>query len=280
MEKNLSTTEYRMTAIHKDIAFASTPDQELLLDLYIPSAIAPPPLVVWIHGGGWRSGCKAKPPIRRLTECGYALASISYRFTDKAIFPAQVHDCKCAIRWLRAHQGHYGYDANWIAVIGCSAGGHLALMLAVRDEGSILEGQLGEHSSESTRIQAVVDFYAPSDFALRGRTQPERVFNEHSASYALLGGLHSGELDPSLVRLASPAFHVSEHSPPLLIFHGTEDEWVLMDQSERMAQAYQELQLPVELAIIHGAGHGGAKFFWGASFDRMLTFLDTSRKQS
>ena len=120
-------------AIHRNLVFAKVDGQELTLDLYVPdgASAAKPKLVVWIHGGGWRGGSKNKPPLRKLSDCGYAVASISYRFTDQAIFPAQIHDCKGAVRWLRAHADEYGYAADWIAVAGSSAGGHLALLLGV-----------------------------------------------------------------------------------------------------------------------------------------------------
>lgn len=270
--------ETEMTKIHRDLVFATVDHHELKLDLYLPEQVTgradPPPLVVWIHGGGWRNGSKAKPPVRKLTECGYALASISYRFTDRAIFPAQIHDCKAAIRWLRAHGSQYGYDASWVAVAGSSAGGHLALLLGTSAEVAELEGDLGDATEESSRVQAVIDYYGPSDFVLRGKTQPDRAYTEKSGSFALLGGVRTGKVDPALEANASPSHYVGAGDPPLLIFHGTDDETVLMDQSERILSLYHEHDLAAELVVVQDAGHGGTKFYWGENFDRVQDFLN------
>lgn len=276
-----SADETKMTKIHRDLVFATVEKHELKLDLFLPDPSAEvsdrPPLVVWIHGGGWRSGSKAKPPLRKLTECGYALASISYRFTDQAIFPAQIHDCKAAIRWLRANSERFGYESSWIAVAGSSAGGHLALLLGSSGGVEELEGDLGDSTGESSQVQAVIDYYGPSDFVLRGKTQPERAYTEKSGSFALLGGVEFGRVDPHLEAIASPSRYVGEGDPPLLVFHGTDDEMVLMDQSERILSLYREHGLAAELVVVPDAGHGGTKFFWGENFDRVQNFLDQHR---
>ncbi|QDV22958.1 alpha/beta hydrolase [Aureliella helgolandensis] len=264
--------------VQRDIKFAEVNGQSLLLDVYVPQNVAsPPPLIVWIHGGGWRGGSKAKPPIRRVTECGYALASISYRFSDQAIFPAQLHDCKGAIRWLRAHQKNYGYNAEWIGVAGSSAGGYLAVFLGVAAGDVALEGEVGGNLQESSRVQAVVDYFGPTDFVLRGATQPEVAYSEKAGSFALLGGLKRGKIDPQLERAASAAYYVEPTAPPILVFHGENDKLVLPSQSERIVEAYQAAGVPAELVRVAGAGHGGAKFFWGENFEKTLNFLDQQR---
>ena len=157
--------------IRKDLSYAEVDGESLRLDLYLPESVSRPPLVVWIqHGGGWRGGSKMNPKLLELTRHGYAMASISYRLTDNAIFPAQIHDCKAAIRWLRANAARFGYSADWIAVAGSSAGGHLALLVGTSGNVESLEGEVGGHFDQSSTVQAVIDYFGPSDFVLRGKT--------------------------------------------------------------------------------------------------------------
>ena len=263
--------------IHRDIVFAEVDDIPLKLDLYVPQTDPPAPLVVWIHGGGWRGGSKEKPLVRSVIGDGFALASISHRFTDQAIFPAQIHDCKGAIRWLRAHQQQFGYQADWIAAVGCSSGGHLAMLLGTSGGDLTLEGNIGGNTDQSSRVQCVVSYFGPSDFVLRGKTQPEIAHTEKSGSFALLGGLKNGHPLPELEEAASPALNVSRDSPPLLVFHGTDDSLVLVDQSEQIVRAYHQSGREARLILIEGAGHGGTIFYWGQHFDSLRDFLLTNR---
>ncbi len=263
----------------RDLVFAKVDDQRLTLDLYLPETHDDPPLVVWIHGGGWRGGSKNKPALEQITEHGYALASIRYRFTDKAIFPAQIHDCKAAVRWLRAHAERYGYDAEWIAVAGSSAGGHLALLMGVSGEVDELEGDVGEYPDQSSTVQAVIDYFGPSDFVLRGKTQPDRAYTEKSGSFALLGGLQSGELTGESETFASPSHYVSADDPPLLVFHGKADQVVLIDQSEHIVQRYRAAGLNARLVVLEEAGHGGKEFFRNANFNAAKEFLNQHAPQ-
>ncbi|MCA9050344.1 MAG: alpha/beta hydrolase [Planctomycetaceae bacterium] len=265
---------------HSDLVFAEASGEQLRLDLYIPptdsrpQTDARPPLVVWIHGGGWRGGSRKNVPLKQLTEHGYALASISYRLTDKALFPAQIHDCKAAIRWLRGNADKYGYNADRIAVAGSSAGGHLALLTGVSAGVAELEGDVGEHPDQSSAVQAVIDYYGPSDFVLRGKTQPDRAYTTKAGSFALLGGLRDGKISPEMESFAGPATYVGSDDPPLLIFHGTDDRTVLMDQSERMVSLYKSAGLEVELVVLDGAGHGGHSFFADQNYAAAEEFLE------
>ena len=258
---------------HRNLEFAKVGGEPLLLDLMLPRRTVNPPLLVWIHGGGWRSGSKAGVPIAGLVKRGYAVASISYRFTDVAVFPAQIHDCKAAIRWLRAHSERFGYDASRIAVAGSSAGGHLALLVGVSGDEPSLEGKVGSHFDQPSSVDAIIDFFGPSDFVLRRKTQPDRALTTKSGSFALLGGVRDGQIDRELERRSSPALHVSMSDPPLLIFHGDNDKTVLLDQSERMVSVYSEAGLAAELVVIEGAGHGGSKFYTEQNFEKMDAFL-------
>lgn len=263
---------------HLDLVYAEAGGESLELDLHLPKRDAASkgqlrPLVVWIHGGGWRAGSRKPPRLRQLIDDGIAIASVSYRFTDKAVFPAQIHDCKAALRWLRANAAKYDLDPQRIAVAGSSAGGHLALLLGVSAGVGPLEGELGDHVGTSTEICAIVDYFGPSDFVLRGKTQPERAYTAKSGSLALLGGNADRRPDPQMEHDASPVFYVDQDDPPLLIFQGDGDETVLMDQSERMRDVYLEHKLPVELVVLPGAGHGGRKFYVGDPFEKARAFL-------
>ncbi|PQO30540.1 alpha/beta hydrolase [Bremerella cremea] len=275
-----SHTEGAVTE-YTDVVFAKVGGHSLMLDIFLPESTSntdgltkKPQLLMWIHGGGWRSGSRKRVPLKTLTEHGYAVASISYRLTDVDVFPAQIHDCKAAVRWLRANADRYGYDATKIFVGGSSAGGHLALLLGVSAGVDDLEGKVGGNLDQSSAVQAVVDFFGPSDFELRGKTQPEIAYSEKAGSFALLGGLKSGKITPEAERFASPATYVTKNAPPLLIFHGSNDKRVLIDQSKRMETLYNQLGLSGRLVIVQDAGHGGPKFFTPERIKVVLDFFD------
>ena len=255
----------------KDIEFANVDGKSLKLDLHLPETPRGSRLVVWIHGGGWRAGSKNRCSLSWLSGHGYTVASISYRFTDVARFPAQLHDCKAAIRWLRAHAPDHGYRAERIAVAGSSAGGHLAALLGTTGGNDKLEGKVGGNLDQSSRVQAVVDFYGATDFVLRSRTQPSRANKEGSVVYNLLGG--GADKKVELARQASAVYHVTTDDPPLLIFHGDMDSTVLLDQSQAIEQAYRKVGRPVELHVLAGSKHGGAEFFTGRNGEHVFDFL-------
>ncbi len=263
----------------RDIVYATVDGHELMLDLHVPVGKPDCPLIVWIHGGGWRGGSRTMPKLQELTKRGFALASISYRFSKVAIFPAQIHDCKAAIRWLRANADQYGYNAKWIGVAGSSAGGHLALLLGTSGGVKELEGIVGGNLEQSSSVQAVVNYYGPSDFVLRGKTQPERAYTNKAGSLALMGGSDGKRLDPKTEAFASPVTYVSADDPPLLIFHGKKDAIVLLDQSERIAKLYADNGLQAELVILDNGKHGGKAFFSGEHLDTASRFLTKQSQQ-
>ena len=123
-----------------DLVFAEIGGHELLLDVSVPNNVCGPPLIIWIHSGGWRGGSHKANRISWIVEYGYAMASISYRLTDRAVFPAQIHDCKGAVRWLRANAERFGYDATRTVAAGASAGAHLAMLLGTSAGVKALEG--------------------------------------------------------------------------------------------------------------------------------------------
>ncbi|MFN3148609.1 alpha/beta hydrolase fold domain-containing protein [Bremerella sp.] len=265
----------------KNLEFANVDGHSLKLDLYLPKE-KNAPVVVWIHGGGWHAGSKDGCPITWLNDHGMAVASISYRLTDKATFPAQIHDCKAAVRWLRANADKYGYSDGKIGVAGSSAGGHLAALMGTSGEVKELEGDVGGHLQYTSRVAAVVDYFGATDFVLRSKTQPHRANKEGSVVYKLLGGGANEKVD--LAKQASAAFHVTQDDPPFLVIHGDKDNTVLIDQSERIQTVYQEAGLPLELIVIEGGGHGGAEFYQGEPRERVIEFfkqhLKTASKSS
>lgn len=254
----------------KNIEFAEVDGHSLKLDLYLPQE-KDAPLVVWIHGGGWQGGSKEGCPVTWLNDHGMAVASISYRLTDKATFPAQIQDCKAAVRWLRANADKYGYSTEKIGVAGSSAGGHLAALMGTSGEVKALEGDVGGNLDQSSRVAAVVDYYGATDFVLRSKTQPHRANKKGSVVYKLLGGGADEKVE--LAKQASAAFHVTEDDPPFLVIHGDKDNTVLLDQSRRIQTVYKEAGLPLELIVIEGGGHGGAEFYKGEPRERAIEFF-------
>ena len=255
----------------KDVEFAVVQGQSLKLDLYLPDKPKGSGLVVWIHGGGWHKGSKEKCFITWLPQHGYTVVSISYRLSSVAKFPAQLHDCKGAVRWLRANAEKYGYNPKRIFVAGASAGGHLTALMATTSGHKLLEGKVGGNLDRSSSVQGAIDYYGPTDFILRSKTQPSRANEKGSVVYELLGG--GAHEKVAAAKLASACYHVSKDDPPLLVFHGTKDRTVLLDQSQAIAKAYKKAGLPIKLHIIEGASHGGNSFYSGENAKRLLEFL-------
>ncbi|NNJ27270.1 alpha/beta hydrolase [Alienimonas chondri] len=264
---------------HRDLAYVPDGHQKQKLDLYLPertdeAKAAPRPLIVWVHGGGWRGGSKNQcPPLRAgFVDRGYAVASVGYRLSAAAPFPAQIEDCRAALRWLRAHADEYGLDKNRIGVWGSSAGGHLvALMGTAGDETSF---DVGEHKDVSPRVQAICDFYGPSDLAAFLAMPGYERQGERPGSpvYALLGGPLSEKAD--LARKASPITYVSKDDPPFLILHGAEDRTVPLDQSERLHKALKDAGVESTLVTLPEAGHGGRDFNQPEIQEQIGTFFD------
>jgi acetyl esterase/lipase len=259
-----------------DLPYAMVDGRTLLLDLYLPAGVEKPPLVVFIHGGSWRKGSRKAPLVGWLATKGYAVASIEYRFSNEAVFPAQIFDCKAAVRWLRAHADEYGYNATRIAVSGASAGGHLAVLLGTSGDEAKLEGDVGGNAGQSSRVQAIVDFYGPTDFILRAEVQPNFTDQPAGSVYQLLG--HGVKTDPEGAKLASGAWHVTPDDPPLLAIHGSKDPQVLPSQSERLCQVYQGLKLENALHLVEGAVHGGPGFNSPEVQELIVQFLDRHLK--
>jgi acetyl esterase/lipase len=246
--------------IIRDVEYAHVGDQLLRLDLHLPSRAPRSPLIVWVHGGAWRSGSKSNMPLGKLVAEGYAIASVDYRLSTQAKFPAQIHDLKAAIRFLRAHGATWNLPTRKILIAGDSAGGHLASLMGVSNGDARLEGDLGQERSESSEIQGIISFYGGANLTtILSQSTPHGLSVRVPALELLLGG--QPDQVPDLARLASPVLHVDRRDPPLLLLHGDQDPQMPVNQALELSGAYQKAGAPVQLEVVHGAGHGGAMFY-------------------
>ncbi len=245
--------------VRRDIAYVPGGHERQKLDLYLPQQADPSgkrPLLVWVHGGAWLGGNKNNPPALRFVEKGYAVASINYRLSQHALFPAQIEDCKAAIRWLRANAGTYGYDPNRIGVWGASAGGHLVALLGTT--GDVKEFDVGPNAGVSSRVQAVCDFFGPTDFTKMSSFPSAMKHDAPDAPEAkLIGGPVQENKDK--VQRANPIAYVTKDDPPFLIVHGDKDPLVPHNQSEILLAALQKVGVEARLYTVTGGGHGGFK---------------------
>jgi acetyl esterase/lipase len=258
--------------VQRDIEYARVGDHSLTLDLYRPAASVTSPLIIWVHGGAWRGGSKKDMPLGRLVAEGYAVASADYRLTPVAAFPAQAHDLKAAIRFLRANAGKLQLDSGRFAIAGASAGAHLAALVGVTHGVSELEGEVGEHRGESSEVRAIVSFYGMSNLTtILDQSTPHGLKVRVPALELLLGGLPPAR--PELARLASPVFHVDATDPPLLLLHGDQDPQAPINQSHELHAAYQRAGRPVRFEVISGAAHGGPAFYDEPRLNGVREFL-------
>ena len=244
-----------------NIEYANPDGHSLLLDLYLPeNAPERLPVIMWVHGGGWEGGDRHDRIAIPMTTHGYAVASIDYRLSGIAKWPAQIEDCKAAVRWLRTHARAYGLDPMHIGVWGASAGGHLVALLGTTGDVKELEGNEG-NPDQSSRVQAVCDFFGPTDFlvineeAKKGPVPPAIQHDSPNSPEAhLLGGPIQENKDKA--RSANPITYVSKDDPPFLIMHGDHDPLVPLAQSQLLLDALKQANVPAELVVIPSAGHG------------------------
>ena len=243
-----------------NIEFAKVGELSLKLDVYLPTEIEDPTLIVWVHGGAWRRGSKDNPGILPLVDKGYAVASVDYRLTPVAPFPANVHDIKAAIRYLRANADLYGYAEDGFVISGASAGGHLAALVGVTNGHKEVERTVGNHLNVSSDVAAIVDFYGASNLTtILKQSTPHGLSVRVPALELLIGG-HPDDVTEA-AKLASPVFHVDENDPPLLLIHGDQDPQMPINQAHELYGVYQDKDLPVEYEVIYGAAHGGKAFY-------------------
>lgn len=260
----------------RGLTYAQVGPIELKLDLHLPvTTDAPLPVLLWLHAGAWLEGERGFCPIANLAKEGFAVASISYRLSGQAVFPAQLEDCKAAVRWLRAHAAEYHLDPDHIGACGESAGGHLAALLGVTGGEQELEGTVGGNTAYSSRVQAVVGLCVPSDFTElltsgRARSFWATLFttgNFAAAKYTLarnyaLKKLVGGSLPKhaALVRTASPVTHITPRAAPFLLFHGRHDPLVPLSQSEDFARALRAAGVEAQLEVVDAHSHGFGRF--------------------
>lgn len=245
--------------ILKDLDYVGKGHPRQQLDLYLPETKADKarPLIVFIHGGAWAGGSKQDgvgPLSLFLSEHRYAAASLGYRLTNEASWPAQIHDCKAALRWLGQHATKYDYDINRIALFGVSAGGHLVSLLGTSIGDKALEGSLGLTEAPAPRIQCVINFCGPTNFLSYsqqgGTIDPDDPKNVIAKFF---GGPMKEHLE--LAKVASPVHHVTPDDPPFLHIHGTNDELVPYAQAQEFDAAFEKVGVSSTLLTGTGAGH-------------------------
>lgn len=257
---------------HLDIPYG--PERRQKIDLYLPPEAEKGhvPLFVHIHGGGWMAGDKRDMQVSiyfGLLNHGYAVAGVGYRLSDAAQFPKPVHDCKAAIRYLKAHALEYGIDPARVAVGGGSAGGHLALLIATTPNVPYLEDLSMGNAAYGTDVRCAVATYPPTDLALLGMEDPDTPEN------LFMGGIIPN-MDPTFVDMASPRHFVTRQVPPLFVQAGSDDEIVPHEQSILFAQTVREVagEGRIRFKIVKGAGHADPAFKEPSYLAQVIDFLD------
>lgn len=259
-----------------DLPYAANENPRQRLDLYLPQkrqSDKPLPVIVFIHGGGWRNGDKASGigSIGRYVASGqYAGVSVGYRLTAEAQWPAQIHDCKAAIRWIKAHAKEHGLDASKIAVWGTSAGGHLVSFLGTSGDVKSLEGIVGQHTDQDSKVTCVINFFGPENFLtmVRQESTIDRKTSDYPEALLLGGRVQDKE---EAAKEASPITHVSTGDAPFLTAHGTKDPLVPYAQGEEIDAALKKVGVESLLITMTNGGHG----FRSAELDqRVSQFLD------
>ncbi|MCL4206224.1 MAG: alpha/beta hydrolase [Pirellulaceae bacterium] len=270
--------------IEDNITYGKAGETELKLDLARPQGDGPFPAIVFIHGGGWSGGNRQayRGQIQEAAKRGYVAATISYRLmtfdqskkettTANPIFPAQIHDAKAAIRWVRANSKKYHVDPDRIGVTGGSAGGHLSLLVGLTDPTSKLEGDSG-NPDQSSRVQAVVNVFGPTDMAF--------CFEKSSVAWIFrlfMGGTPSEAAER--YRAASPLTYVSKDDPPVLTLHGDKDALVPVEQAKMLDEKMKAFGAPHTLMVFQGQGHGFGGEHGKKAADATWEFFDRHLKQ-
>ncbi|MER3416598.1 MAG: alpha/beta hydrolase [Gemmataceae bacterium] len=271
--------------LHEDVVFGKGGQEQLKLDIAVPTGgKGPYPAIVLVHGGGWKFGSykdfsrKGIEAVQLVARRGYVAVSPQYRLAPKYRFPSQVHDVKCAVRWLRAHAARYQVDPQRIGAVGFSAGGHLVCMLGVTTPEDGLEGEgdlTVEAKQQSSAVQAVVSFFGPTDL-----TTGDWEKNVEPLLLDFLGGPLQEKREQYVK--ASPLTYVRRGRtyPPFLFFHGTADKIVHYDQSVKMHKALGDLGVRSQLVTMEGDGHGWTGEKLAKTVETMLKFFDDTLRQN
>lgn len=256
-----------------ELNYAGTSDWRQTLDVYLPKKAAVPgplPVVVFVHGGGWTTGSKHmnRSQAIALAQGGrYAAVSINYRLAWQSRWPAQINDVKAAVRWVRGNAARYGLDPKRICASGASAGGHLVGLLGTSGGIAAVEGRLGTHLRQSSRVQCVIDIMGPADLA-----NLDRASGPASPINLMLGG--SASEKPDVARQASPVSFVDRSDPPFLLIHGTADPVVSYQESVKFDAALRGAGVPVLFQTVEGGGHGDFGAALPQVFERQRLFLE------
>jgi acetyl esterase/lipase len=260
------------TILYGNICYSNDTLQKHLLDIYLPANVkGKVPLVIFIHGGGWLSNDKyadmgyMKKTVAEIVSSGYALASIDYRFSTQAIFPAQMQDCNRAISFLYDNADKYGFDKNLFALMGFSAGGQLASMVGLSKNNDV-SAFFMPGTSKSFSFKAVVDFYGPSELILFPGSNDEK-----SPEGLLIGAPPLSR--PDLAKAASPVTYVDKDDPPFLIIHGEKDQLVSTKHSQLLSAWLNVVGVQNELFILKGAPHFGEMFDADEVRNKVMDFL-------
>lgn len=262
------------TVIYGNIAYLNDTLENHKLDIYVPgSGKKAHPLIVWIHGGGWRKGDKYSDmnympnTLKAIINHGYAIASINYRYSTNAKFPAQIQDCNQAVKFLYQNATKYGLDKNRIALMGFSAGGHLAALLDLSGN-NYISSFYADGLKPHFKIKLVFDYFGISDLnSLKGpgATDP------HAGVTLLLGSSVADR--PDLAKYASPITYIDNNDPPFLIIHGDKDEAVDLSQSTILSSKLKQMHVKDELLIVPGAPHAGEMFDVASIYTNVLKYL-------
>lgn len=260
-ETYLKAAEKSGVQLLLNLPYADNSNPKQQVNLCLPkkrNTDKPLPVVAVIHGGGWIRGDRlgTSASLIQLARTGnYAAVGVGYRLTGEAKWPAQIHDCKAAIRWIRGHAKEYNLDPDRIAVWGSSAGGHLSSLLGTSGDVKELEGNLGAFTSLSSRVQCVVNLCGPEDFTKALMFDPRgKPVLDDEAVIGLLGGNYEQKHAEAVA--ASPLTYVSKDDPPFLNIHGTADQRVAFAHAETIHAALRKTGVPTLLIPISGGGHG------------------------
>lgn len=252
------------TVFHRNLPYTKTGNKKQLLDIYLPAKqTGKLPLVIWVHGGAWMLNDKyadmgyMKNTVKEFIDNGYALASIDYRHSTEAIFPAQIQDCNAAIEYLYQHADAYNIDKSKIALVGFSAGGHLASLIGLSHNNAVKDFY-ADGTKANFSIKCIVDFYGPSDLIAISGSTDTAVNNNRSPVAILLGAMPT--LRPDLAKKASPVTYIGKNDPPFFIVQGEKDESVPNSQSILLSSWLNINGVANELTVVPGAPHYGEMF--------------------
>lgn len=270
--------------VEEDVTYGNAGETELKLDIARPAGDEKHPAIVFIHGGGWYQGHRRgyRDEIEEAAKRGYVAITVSYRLmkfdqkekdttTATPIFPAQIHDCKAAVRWLRANAEKYDVDPERIGVTGGSAGGHLSLLVGLTDANSNLEGESGS-PDQSSRVQAVVNVYGPTEM-----TESYETSSVAWIFRLFMGGTPDETKDCYIA--ASPITYVSKDDPPVLTLQGDKDKLVPVEQAKLLDAKMNAAGASHTLIILEGQGHGFDKQHQPQAMDAMWNFFDEHLKK-